>query len=197
MAWMLQPTGPALALGSTQADDAVDRTVAEALGIDVVRRRSGGGAVLILPGEMVWVDLVIGRADPLWDDDIGRSMHWVGRWWQGALAAVGQAAEVRVTAMHRPPWSSEVCFASHGPGEVFDAHGRKLVGISQRRTRDWARFQTMCHVQWRPELVAALVADPRPSPSELATLVGTVPAALGAIAETLLCHLGDVLPAHD
>ena len=172
--WSLQPTGRALALGSSQGLDAVDMTVADALGVEVVRRRSGGGAVLIVPGEMVWLDVVIGSDDRLWDDDVGRAMHWVGSWWQQALASVGVDGDVHTAAMHRPAWSSEVCFAGVGPGEVFDPTGRKLVGVSQRRTRRWARFQTMCHLRWRPEVVAALVAAPRPTPAELASTTAEI-----------------------
>jgi len=50
------------------------------------------------------------------------------------------------------------------------ADNSKLVGISQRRTREYARFQSMCHLRWRPELVTALVAAPRPSAAMLATV---------------------------
>ena len=38
---------PTLVLGSAQPDTDVDQRVAGALGVDVVRRRSGGGAVLL------------------------------------------------------------------------------------------------------------------------------------------------------
>ncbi len=75
--------------------------------------------------------------------------------------------------MRRTAWSAEVCFAGTGPGEVVDATGAKLVGISQRRTRHSARFQTMLHRRWRPELVAALVSPPRPPAAELAALTAT------------------------
>ncbi|MCU1503653.1 MAG: hypothetical protein JWM12_3007 [Ilumatobacteraceae bacterium] len=180
---------PALVLGSAQRDEAVDHRVAAALGYEVVHRRSGGGAVLMLPGEMVWVDLLIARDDPLWDDDVGRSMHWVGQAWSSALSSLGVASTVHTGAMVRSTWSSAVCFAGLGPGEVIDPRGRKLVGVSQRRTRDGARFQTMCHLRWRPELVAALVAAPRPTPPELAPLVATVDATPTAIVDALLAAL--------
>ena len=55
------------------ADGEVDHRVAGALGVEVVRRRSGGGAVLLLPGEFVWLDLVIPAGDPLWLDDVGQA----------------------------------------------------------------------------------------------------------------------------
>jgi lipoate---protein ligase len=185
LAWVASPPAPALVLGSAQPDDAADRRIAAALGVDVTRRRSGGGAVLVVPGEIVWVDLVVTPDDPLWDDDVARAMHWVGDTW---AAALGRGA-VHRGAMIRTPWSAAVCFAGTGPGEVVDERGAKLVGISQRRTRSWARFQTMVHLRWRPELVAALVSPPRPTAEELAEVTATVSAPPDVVIESLLSHL--------
>ena len=151
---------PTLVLGSAQTEAEVDARVASTMGVDVVRRRSGGGAVLLLPGEFVWLDLVIPVGDPLWRTDVAQAMVWVGDLWRRALAQ--DAATVHAEAMVRADWSRQVCWAGVGTGELM-LGGSKLVGISQRRTRDLARFQTMCHLRWRPELVAALVAPPRPT----------------------------------
>lgn len=152
-------TVPALVLGSAQSPTTIDADACARRGIDVVRRRSGGGAVLTWPEELVWLDVVIPAADPLWDDDVGRSMWWFGQVWADALVACGAEAAV----VHRGPlvssaWSSVVCFAGLGPGEVL-VDGRKAVGISQRRTRRWARLQAAVHTHWRHELVTSLVAD--------------------------------------
>ncbi|MFT3854862.1 MAG: hypothetical protein QM733_19315 [Ilumatobacteraceae bacterium] len=189
LAWVATPLEPALVLGSAQADDDADRRVADALGVDVVRRRSGGGAVLVVPGEMVWIDLIVTRDDPLWDDDVARAMHWVGEMWVAALGDLGVAGAVHRGPMVRTAWSAQVCFAGTGPGEVLDAAGAKLVGISQRRTRTWARFQTMAHLRWRPELVAALVAALRPRPAELARVTATIDAAPDAVVDAVTRHL--------
>ncbi len=59
--WVLDPTAPAVVLGSTQSDDAVDRDAARRAGVDVVRRRSGGGAVWVSPGDPIWIDIVVPR----------------------------------------------------------------------------------------------------------------------------------------
>lgn len=158
---------PTLVLGSTQPDSDVDQRVARVLGVDVVRRRSGGGAVLLMPGEFVWLDLVIPAGDPLWLDDVGRAMVWVGELWRRALAELGVVGEVHLGGLLTTAWSRQVCFAGVGTGELM-AGESKLVGISQRRTREYARFQSMCHLRWRPELVAALVAAPRPVATEIA-----------------------------
>jgi hypothetical protein len=149
--WVLTPDRPALVLGSTQPDAVVATEAAEGLGVDVVRRRSGGGAVLLDPDGTIsgaptlWVDLVLPRADPLWLDDVGRSMGWLGDAWVAALGAFGVAGEVHRGALERTAASALVCFAGVGPGEVV-ADGRKVVGISQRRTRGSARFQCLVNL---------------------------------------------------
>jgi hypothetical protein len=71
------------------------------------------------------------------------------------------------------------------------ATGGKLVGVAQRRTRTAARFQSMCHLTWRPELVAALVAPPRPTALELAH----VAAPIAASTEDLIAFLTRRLPS--
>ena len=53
-----------MVLGSVQGHEVVDQVVAEALGVNVVGRRSGGGSVLLIPGEFVWLDLVVPAGDP-------------------------------------------------------------------------------------------------------------------------------------
>ena len=72
--WVCEASGPALVLGSAQPEDGVDRAACAAAGVDVVRRRSGGGAVLVVPGEVLWVDLVLPVGDALWQDDVGRGV---------------------------------------------------------------------------------------------------------------------------
>jgi lipoate-protein ligase A len=154
---VMRPDRPALVLGSTQPDGDADHEAAGRLGIDVVRRRSGGAAVLVEPDALVWVDVVVPRDDPLWDDDVGRASHWLGEAWAEAIAALSGggdgagagtgAALVHRGGMQRSELSPVVCFAGLGPGEVT-LEGRKVVGLSQRRTRALARFQTSVPLRW-------------------------------------------------
>lgn len=147
---VLEVDRPALVLGSTQPAEHVDGEACEAVGVDVVRRRSGGGAVLLLPGRSTWVDVTITRDDPLWDDDVGRAAHWLGEAWVEAMATLGcDGATVHTGPILETAWSRRVCFAGVGPGEVL-VGGRKLVGVSQRRTREGARFQCAVHRAWDP-----------------------------------------------
>jgi lipoate-protein ligase A len=148
---------PTLVLGSSQRDDVVDRERVEQRGVEVVHRRSGGSAVLVEPGAAVWVDVTIPAGDPLWDHDVGRAFHWLGAAWAEVLTAGGLAARWHDGAMQATPWSASVCFAGLGPGEVT-VDGRKVVGLSQRRTREAALFQCCAAVRWEPERLLDLLA---------------------------------------
>jgi lipoate-protein ligase A len=191
--WVQQVDRPALVLGSTQPDALVDHPAAARAGVEVVRRRSGGGAVLVEPGGTVWVDVVVPPGDPLWDDDVGRAAHWVGEAWATTLDRCGVAgATVHRGGLVTTPWSRQVCFAGLGPGEVVLA-GRKVVGVAQRRTRHGARFQVAALLRWEPEalvgLLALSVADRAAAAIDLAGRA----APLAVDADTLVSVLLDVL----
>jgi lipoate-protein ligase A len=199
--WILEPTRPALVLGSTQADGAVDAGALAARGIDLVRRRSGGGAVLLVPGRVLWVDVVIPRGDPRWDDDVTASFAWLGRCWREALAGVGVAGDVHAGPPVRRRWGRVVCFAGVGSGEVV-AGAHKLVGLSQRRTRDGARFQSVVEVGGAAgptlaEQALDLLAEPvdPAERAELRSVVRGTTAAVAAGRADLLAGLLAVLAA--
>ena len=167
-----EPAAPAVVLGSLQGDDAVE---AGAGGLDVARRRSGGGAVLVEAGRVVWADLVVPAGDPLWQPDVGRATWWLGDAWAVALAGLGvPGPAVHRGGLVRTRWSPAVCFAGLGPGEVT-AGGRKVVGISQRRTRDGALFQCAVPLAWNPaRLLAALALSPAEREEAAADLAAAV-----------------------
>lgn len=158
--WWFEVTEPTVVLGSTQPDRAVDGARLESSGAQRAHRRSGGGAVWLEPGGSTWVDLVIERQDPLWDDDVSRSSRWVADAWVRCLASLGVEAQAHRGAMVDRPWSRLVCFAGLAPGEVT-VGGRKVVGVSQRRTRHSARFQCALLHRWDPAaLLDVLDLDP-------------------------------------
>jgi lipoate-protein ligase A len=136
--WIFEVRAPALVLGSTQR--AVEIAVP---GLDVVHRRSGGGAVWVDPASTIWVDVVVPRGDARWDDDVGRATHWLGDAWAAAVPG----SVVHRGGLQRSALSDLVCFAGLGPGELTRG-GRKVVGISQRRTRAAARFQCVAYERW-------------------------------------------------
>lgn len=175
-------TAPAVVLGSTQPFDHFVGAVHDEGGLRVARRKSGGGAVLVEPGRVVWADVVLPAGDPLWHDDVGRAAWWLGEAWAAALADLGVGpGAVHQSGLVRSEWSPWVCFAGLGPGEVTVA-GRKVVGISQRRTRHGALFQCAVPLAWEP---ARLLGVLRLTPSERgeadAALAGAVLALDGRV----------------
>ncbi|MGV3758375.1 MAG: lipoyl protein ligase domain-containing protein, partial [Actinomycetota bacterium] len=132
-AWVCRPERAALVLGSAQRDEVVDGPACAQAGVEVVRRRSGGGAVLVVPGELLWVDVLVPAGDPRWSPDVGQAFHWLGDVWAAALADVGVPASVHRGPLQRTAWSPLVCFAGLGPGEVSltepsSARSAKVVG---------------------------------------------------------------------
>jgi lipoate-protein ligase A len=180
--WWCDVDRPALVLGSSQDDSVVDAVACARAGVEVVRRRSGGGAVLLVPGAVVWLDVLLSAADPRWHDDVGRAVWWLGEVWADTLRRFGvDEPQVHRAGMVATPWSSLVCFAGLGPGEVTSGD-RKLVGISQRRTRRWARFQCALQLRDVTDELVALLAPTDLDCSEL-TGIGSVdldPAAVRA-----------------
>jgi len=190
--WLFAVERPALVLGSGQRDDVVDVRVAQAQGVEVVRRSSGGGAVLLIPGRCLWVDVVLPRDDPRWVDDVGRSAHWLGDVWARALRGLGVDGSVHRGRLERTPWGGLICFGAVGPGEVT-VDGRKVVGISQRRTRDGARFQCLVLERWDPvALLDLLVLAPTERTRALEELLDVAAGAgvpLGALEAAFLAEL--------
>lgn len=146
--WWCAVETPALIVGSSQSVDVIDAECATQRNIDVVRRRSGGGIVFVHPSDSVWIDITISREDPLWTDDVTTSMLWLGDVFVKALSPWTNASTYSGT-FNSGEFGRDICFVSQSPGEVF-AHHDKIVGISQRRTRDGARFQCVLYRQWSP-----------------------------------------------
>ena len=178
--------GPALVLGSTQPGSVVHAGRAAGAGVEVVRRHSGGGAVLLRPGEVVWVDVTVPAGDRLWQRDVNLAFGWLGRAWAGAVGDLGvPGAAVHEGALVRTPWSGLVCFAGLGPGEVTVA-GRKVVGISARRRRDGALFQCAALLAWDPAPLADLLAVPA---EDLADVAAGLPVTADDLVAALLDRL--------
>jgi lipoate-protein ligase A len=170
---VLSVVAPALVLGSTQQLRASAAPAVAGVEVEVVRRRSGGGAVLLRPGETVWVDVLVPAGDPLREDDVARSFWWLGSAWAAALG--GGSLSVHQGPMVRTRWSSDVCFAGVGPGEVLDgAGGGKVVGMASRRTRLGALFQCAVPLAWDAAAYVRLLGLPADAEADLAAVAAPV-----------------------
>jgi len=165
---LFTPVQPAIILGSTQERSLVNEEMCSANNIEIVKRRSGGGIVFLAEDSTIWIDVEIPREHSLWVNDVGDSSLWLGEVFRKELSELCDVnLELHRGGLIKTVWSPLVCFAGRGPGEVFTEDGRKVVGMSQRRTRDWARFQCAVSLQWKPELLLKLLNEPRPTISDI------------------------------
>lgn len=141
--WWCRPIDDAIVLGSRQRDDVVDAEACRRAGLSIVRRRSGGGAVVMRRPSVLWIDVVLPHG--VAPDDVRGSMEWIGERWRDVLApVVDESLTVHRGGMECSVWSDLVCFAGVGPGEVLVGPD-KLVGLSQRRTRRGIRVQGLVY----------------------------------------------------
>jgi lipoate-protein ligase A len=191
--WDVRVTQKAMVLGSRQDESLLNGELCSRDGIEVVRRRSGGGIVFLAPGEHVWLDVVIPRGDVLWSDDVAQASWWLGDVWVKTLNALGENnVSVHHESLSSDAWGDLLCFAGVGPGEVVqqdDESLSKLVGISQRRTRDYARFQCTIYTKWNPHDVEMYVVNTPGNLSEIAHRVAAVQTSQQAIVDTFVSHL--------
>lgn len=192
--WWFDVERPAVVLGSRQRRADLDPSATA--GLEVATRRSGGGVVLLVPGEILWVDVVVPATAGDWTTDVRGSMCRVGERWVEALGAVGvtDGLTVHRGGVEGGDWADAVCFAGVGPGEVL-LDGRKLVGISQRRSRAGARFQCAIHHRFDADRTAGLLAAP---PAGSLPPVATLPADLAEpLVAAFLAALGPAVdPTH-
>jgi lipoate-protein ligase A len=148
---------PTVVLGSTQRVEIVNAQRAAEGHAEVVRRRGGGGAVLLQPHDHLWIDAWVPRDDPLWDADVAAAATWVGSWWRAGLESLGiRWLEVHEGRSVPGDHGALVCFSGKGPGEVFQQE-RKVMGVSQWRGREGALFHTCAYTHWDPRALAHLL----------------------------------------
>jgi lipoate-protein ligase A len=148
--WSL-PTSAALVLGSAQR-----LGVLAWPGHAVVRRGTGGGAVICDPSYLM-LDVALPAGDPRVADDLAESYRWLAERLLEALRATGAqglwaVAPTEVRSLDEADRAAGrlACFAGLGPYEIVDAHGRKLVGLAQRRRRGAALFQAAGYLTGPP-----------------------------------------------
>jgi lipoate-protein ligase A len=185
---------PTLVLGSTQPAGVIDGPTARERSVEVTRRRGGGGAVYLGPGEQLWLDAWIPRDDPLWLVDVSAAAEWVGAWWAQALGAIGSSGlEIHRGRSVPGELGDLVCFAGRGPGEVFRGD-RKVVGLSQWRAREGSLFSSCAYLHWDPAPLLALVDVGEDARRRLARALAATAAGLADVAPGVV-DLGGVRAA--
>jgi lipoate-protein ligase A len=126
--------------------------------LEVVRRRGGGGAVLLEPERAIWIDLWLPRALQRSDDARGLLDH-AGELFAAALDRLGVGGLDRYDADDGVV-REVACFAGLGHGELVDAQRRKLLGLTAWRCREGALVQAVAYRYRGAELAGLLALEP-------------------------------------
>jgi lipoate-protein ligase A len=164
---------PTLSLGRNQAArQRYDEARARALGVDIVRRPTGGRAVLHFHEVTYSVTAPVAGLGPL-----GESYRWVNRLLVDGLRRLGVEACEAESSGRAPRPGVSPCFEQPVAGEIV-AGGRKLVGSAQYRERD-ALLQhgsiLLDDDQWLASALLLRPVTPPPPPATLRTLLGRAP----------------------
>ena len=189
-----------VSLGYAQPlDEAVDRTRCRALGIGLVRRPTGGSAVLHEPPEREVTYSVVGReGDFPGAADILETYQILGQGLAAGLGRLGVAAELvpLVRSRRAGAGSPAFCFRRAGAYEIA-VGGRKLVGSAQRRQRGCFLQHGSVLLDADPARIRAVFPhEPEPTVkmTTLADVLGRPPG-FDAVVEALTAGLAETLEA--
>jgi lipoate-protein ligase A len=179
-------TTPSVSLGYRQPEPEW-RESPDALGVALVRRVTGGGAVLHAG------DLTYAVVAPHWTPGVPDDLESSYRMIRAAVLEALRALQLQATAAAgmapparaRPAAADPVCF-SHTTGLEIELEGRKLVGSAQRRTRLGFLQHGSIRLSDDRVLNRALFGQELPAPP--ASLAGLCPASVAAAIERAFCE---------
>jgi len=125
---------PTISLGYGQRlDGRIDLETARAMGLGLVRRATGGSAILHEgPDLEITYSVAAAAGDFDGSADLLRTYRWIGEGLLAGLRALGAPVEMVPVRPSDPAAMPAFCFARTGSFEL-EVDGRKLVGSAQRR----------------------------------------------------------------
>jgi lipoate-protein ligase A len=121
-----------ISLGLGQKPEILDLEAVTAAGLDVVRRPTGGQA--LLHDDEVTYSVVASQADPVVGGTLMQTYHAVTEAFLSGLADLGIVGEGAACEPRPAAGVTPVCFASASAEEIL-VQGRKLLASAQWRTR--------------------------------------------------------------
>jgi lipoate-protein ligase A len=177
--------------------DTVDRARCRAMGVGLVRRPTGGSAILHEPPEReVTYSVVAREGDFAGADDVLETYRVLGQGLAVGLGRLGVAADLVPFVRGRSDGSPAFCFRRTGAYEIA-VGGRKLVGSAQRRQRGSFLQHGSVLLGADPARIRAVFpreADPTGGMTTLASELGRSPG-FDVVVEALAAGLAEALGA--
>jgi lipoate-protein ligase A len=187
-----------VSLGYAQPlDQTVDRARCDALGIGLVRRPTGGSAILHEPPEgEVTYSVVARQGDFPGAEDVLETYRVLGHGLAAGLGRLGVSASLVPRVRGRLDPSPAFCFRRAGAYEIA-VGGRKLVGSAQRRQRGCFLQHGSVLLDADPARIRAVFPREADATAGLTTLVAVLGRAPGfdEIVAALAAGLAETLGA--
>ena len=163
----------ALSIGYAQPIASVDRRRAARLGVDIVRRPTGGQA--ILHHDELTYAVALPRGHPLAADGVLESYGVISRGLTAGLGLLGLAPRSGGWGPASSPVSDGVCFVSPSRHEIA-VDGHKLIGSAQTRLHRGILQHGSIVLTHDPEIFSLMgVPEPPSAPSGLRALLPALP----------------------
>ena len=179
---------PTVSLGYAQPlDGTIDRDRCAALGIGLVRRPTGGSAILHEgPEREVTYSVVAREGDFEGADDVLETYRVIGQGLVAGLARLGVAAQLAplIRGRAEPGGAPAFCFRRTGAYEIA-VGARKLIGSAQRRQRGAFLQHGSVVLDADPARIRAVFpgeVDPTGGMTTLADALGAPPARAAVVA---------------
>lgn len=125
---------PAISLGLLQPFEAINETACRQLGFEIVRRPSGGGAVLH-QHEITYAVVVDGKLCP-YGSSVLSTYRWLAEGLKAGLKRLGVDISSSPSSQSTSPATKSFCFARLTDADL-SVNGRKLGGAAQARKRNF------------------------------------------------------------
>ena len=177
---------PTLSFGRNQRTARYDREKLASSGLSVVRRPTGGRAILHYREITYSVTAPVSPADSVTAD-----YCYINELLQRALRILGVDAEIAPRGARAVPPDANPCFASASPGEIIVA-SRKLIGSAQYR-EDGALLQhgSILVSDDQAQIARLTGGPPAEQPATLTEVLGRAPQPV-ELMESLAAALGAV-----
>ncbi len=181
---------PAVSLGRSQPAEEVRADVAAALGIDIVRRPSGGRAIVHSPRDITY-SIAAPRGDPIHEAPVEEAAARAASIVAGALRRLGVPAKTRGPTPYKP--MGPICLLASGSGDILVGN-LKISGAAVLRGRRATLVHGVVLVEHSPSTWLALIraskAEARLFQERVAGLESLgLPVRPGEMARSLLSEL--------
>src|SRR5579884_3120730 len=176
---------PWISLGTGQSATDLDVAAIAERGWGILRRSSGGTAVLH-QGQLGYA-VILPSQHPLWQGDLESSYRRLAEPLALGFTRLGVRVDPAPPALKvefaasAPPIASRVCFSTLGPFELLDCRGRKIIGNAQIRRRTSALQHGTIQVVGSQDQLAEILADT--SDADRSDLVAYLNSHVGSIEE--------------